>query len=170
MALIIAGASPSRRLGVRPHLCRRLVDYWRIYRYEWRQWRNFLGRLCNNWKWRWHGGGQIRVRLVFRPPMQVLLESVVACHWAQALQRMGIVEQLSYQVDLWLGHRVTVGSGDTSERRKLYPHWIGLICSLWWFDGAYCRRDPWGHSHNNKLEVFHVSQEGNEMIAITIPL
>lgn len=113
MALIIAGASPSRWLGVRPHLCRRLVDYWRIYRYEWRQWRNFLGRLCNNWKWPWHGGGQIRVRLVFRPPMQVLLESVVACHWAQALQRMGIVEQLSCQVDLWLGHRVTVGSSES---------------------------------------------------------
>jgi hypothetical protein len=27
---------------------------------------------------------------------------------------MGIVEQLSYRVDLWLGHRVTVGSGDKS--------------------------------------------------------
>jgi hypothetical protein len=29
------------------------------------QWRKFLGRLCNNRKWRWHGGGQIQVWLVF---------------------------------------------------------------------------------------------------------
>jgi hypothetical protein len=43
---------------------------------------------------------QIRVRLVIQPPMQVLPEPVVACHWAQALQRTGIVDQLSYQVDL----------------------------------------------------------------------
>jgi hypothetical protein len=26
----------------------RLVDYWQIYRYEWRQWSKFLGPLCNN--------------------------------------------------------------------------------------------------------------------------
>jgi hypothetical protein len=47
---------------------------------------------------------------------------------------MGIVEQLSYRVDLWLGHRVTVGSGDTSRESFILIHWIGLIFSLWWFD------------------------------------
>jgi hypothetical protein len=59
----------------------RLVDYWKmIYRYEWRQWSKLGGSVTIE-----SGVGTevtdlgIWVQLVFRPPMQVLLKSVVAC-------------------------------------------------------------------------------------------
>jgi hypothetical protein len=76
-----------RPLSSQGHQARELVDLslWNPetgYRYEWRQRSNSSGGSATIVS----GVGTevtdsgIRVRLVFRPPMQVLLESMVVCH------------------------------------------------------------------------------------------
>jgi hypothetical protein len=130
--------SPSRRLGVRPHLCRThpMVVRWSLLQAHlhpvwvalplssqgrqtrelvdlslwnpetgrlladlllWmRQWNKFLGRLCNNWKWRWHGGDR------FGDSGAASLSTANAGFpgVSGGLSLSGIVEQLSYRVDL----------------------------------------------------------------------
>jgi hypothetical protein len=82
-----------------------------------------------------------RARLVFQPPMQVLLEWVVASLWALELPRIVTTESLPYQWVVVIGHRRWHFGHSRLGRyggRKFLSDWLGVICSRWWIDGVNC--------------------------------